>query len=280
MNKNNAAPLRGWTLVLSLAALAAGFLIANLNVFEVSLIYLGLFLVVAAVGLFTNLWGGLAASGVAVFALILLNQYVGIYPVQNRIVNIATELAVFLMAGPIAGWLSHVIEDGQQRINHWISLAEGHATHDKTFNTLKPEWSKIRLEEEVARAKSYSRPLSIALLQFTDIAGANRKERVAAFQALIRVARSATSSPIVVAYVGENRVMLILPEHAKEQTRQMLSVIQARAVNELYFPDGAESLGRPLSQRGEIQMAVADLGPENGSADVLLQSAASVFGNP
>jgi len=192
MNNNNAISLRGWTLGLSLAALAAGFLIANINVFDVSLVYLGLFLAVVAVGLFTNLWGGLVASGIAVFVLILLNQYIGIYPVQNRIVNIATELAVFLAAGPIAGRLSHVIEDGQQQVNHWISLAERYATHDKTFNTLKPEWSKTRLEEEVARAKSYSRPLSIALLQFADMAGASRKERVAAFQALIRIARSAT----------------------------------------------------------------------------------------
>ena len=277
MNKNHTASLRGWILGLSLAALATGFLIANINVFDVSLVYLGLFLAVVAVGLFTNLWGGLAASAIAVFALVLLNQYVGIYPVQNRIVNIATELVIFLVAGPLAGRLSHVIEDGQRQINHWISLAEGYATHDKTFNTLKPEWSKIRLEEEVARAKNYSRPLSIALLQFTEIASASRKERVAAFQALIRIARSAALAPIVVAYLGENRVMLILPEHSKAQAQQKLSIIKARVAKELYFPVDGESLGRPLNQRGEIQMAVAELGPENVSADALLQSAASAL---
>ena len=277
MNKNNASALRGWTLGLSLTALAAGFLIANINVFEISLVYLGLFLAVITVGLFTNVWGGLATSGIAVFALVLLNQYVGIYPVQNRVVNIATELAVFLVAGPVAGWLFRVIENGQQQINHWISLAEGYAAHDKTFNTLKPEWSRIRLDEEVARAKNYSRPLSVAFLQFTNIASADRKERIAAFQALIRIARSATFPPIVVTYTGENRIMLLLPEHSEEQARQMLSTIRTRAATELYFPDGHEMLGKPLNQWGEIQMAVASLGPEHGSADSLLQNIASTL---
>ncbi len=275
MNKNNATALRGWTLGLSLAALAAGFLIANINVFNISLVYLALFLIVVAAGLLTNPWGGLAASGIAVFALILLNQYVGIYPVQNRVVNIASELAVFLVAGPLAGWFSRVIETGQAQLDHWISVAEGQDTRDKTFNTLKPEWSRARLEEEVARAKSYARPLSVALLQFADIASASGMERVAALQALIRIANSATSSPMVVAYFGENRVLLILPEHPKEKAQQILASIQARAEKELYFPEGVESLGMPLRGRGKLQMAVASLGPENGSAEALLQNAVS-----
>src|SRR5574341_983781 len=103
MNKNNAIALRSWTLGLSLAALAAGFLVANINVFNISLVYLGLFLAVVTAGLLTNPWGGLAASGIAVFALSLLNRSIGIYPVQNRVINIASELAVFLLAGPLTG---------------------------------------------------------------------------------------------------------------------------------------------------------------------------------
>ncbi len=275
MNKNNATALRGWTLLLSLAVLAAGFLIANIHALNFSLVVLSLFVVVVTAGLLTNPWGGLAASGIAVFALTLLNQYVGIYPVRNRFVNIASELAVFLVAGPLAGWLSRLIETGQAQISHWISAAEGQAAHDKTFNALKPEWSRVRLEEEVARARSYARPLSVALLQFADMASANRKERVAALQALIRIARSATSSPMVVTYFGENRVLLILPEHSEETAQQVLDCIQARADKEMYFPDGVESLGKPLHQRGKLLMAVASLGPENGSAEALLQEAAS-----
>jgi hypothetical protein len=275
MNKNSALTLRGWTLGLSLAALAAGFLIANVNAFEISLVYLALFLVVVGIGLMTNPWGGLAASGIAVFALVLLNQYVGIYPVQNRVVNIASELAVFLAAGPLAGWFSQIIETRQAHVNHWIAVAEGQATHEGVFNTLKPEWSKVRLEEEVARAKACARPLSVAILQFADITATERTERVAALQALIRIARSATAIPAVVSYLGENRVLMILPEHSDDQAQAVLAAVQARAETEVYFPTGGETLGQSLSRFGKIRMAAASLGSGDGSAESLLQAASA-----
>lgn len=272
MNKNNAIALRSWTLGLSLAALAAGFLVANINVFNISLVYLGLFLAVVTAGLLTNPWGGLAASGIAVFALSLLNRSIGIYPVQNRVINIASELAVFLLAGPLTGMFSQVIERNQAQIEHWIAVAEGRSTHDPIFGTLKPEWSKVRLEEEVTRAKAYMRPLSVAILQFADIANTRRNDRVAALQTLIRIVRSETAAPTVVSYLGENRVLLILPEHSSDQAQTVLSTIQARAETEKYFPEDGEALGQPLNRFGKIQMAVASFGSENGSAEALLQA--------
>jgi len=279
MNKTLALPLRAWTLALSAAALVTGFLIATINAFDVSLIYLGLFLAVVAAGLLTNIWGGLAASGVAVFALAVLNQYVGIYPVQNRILNVATELGIFLAAGPLAGWLSRVIETGQQRLNHWHALAEARATHDETFNTLKPEWVKIRLEEEVERARRFSRPLALALLQFSDLSDVGSMQRRAALQALIRIARAATLPPAVVSGTEDGRLMLILPESSSEQARQILSVIETRAAREPFFPDGTQSLGRPLHQHGAVRTAVTSLSAEHATAEALLRDAASALGS-
>ena len=279
MNKTLALPLRAWTLALSAAALVTGFLIATINAFDVSLIYLGLFLAVVAAGLLTNIWGGLAASGVAVFALAVLNQYVGIYPVQNRILNVATELGIFLAAGPLAGWLSRVIETGQQRLSHWRALAEARATHDETFNTLKPEWVKIRLEEEVERARRFSRPLALALLQFADLSDAGNMQRRAALQALIRIARAATLPPAVVSGTEDGRLMLILPESSSEQARQILSVIETRAAREPFFPDGTQSLGRPLHQHGAVRTAVTSLSAEHANAEAFLRDAASALGS-
>jgi hypothetical protein len=275
LNKNKANTLRGWTLGLTLAAIMAGFLIANINAFEISLIYLVLFLIVVGTGLVTNPWGGLTASGIAVFALVLVNQYVGIYPVQNRVVNIASELVVFLMAGPLAGWFSEVIEKHQAEITHWVAVAEERSAHEAMFNTLKPEWSRIRLEEEVARAQAYARPLSVAILQFTEVVINDRNDRVAALQALIRIARSTTATPAVVSYLGQNRVLLILPEHSDAQARAVMAAIQARAETEIFFPKGSEALGQPLRQFGKIQMAVASLGSGNGRAESLLRVASA-----
>lgn len=273
MKNNDATMLRGWTLALSLAALLAGFLITNVNTFDVSLIYLTLFLVVIVAGLLTHIWGGLVASGIAVFSLVLLNQYVGIYPVQNRVVNIASELAIFLLAGPLAGWFSQVIEKHQAQVKHWIAVSEEQSTHENVFNTLKPDWSKARLEEEVARAAAYTRPLAVAVAQFTDTNSSIREERIAALQALIRIARSSTTVSAVVSYLGENRVLMILPEHTEEQTRDVLTSIRARAEAEKYFFAGGTGLGQPLKEFGELQMGAASLGSGNGSAESLLQRA-------
>jgi GGDEF domain-containing protein len=267
--------LRGWTLVLCLASLLAGFLIAHVNAIGISLIFLALFLVVIAVGLLTNPWGGLAASGIAVFALVLLNQYIGIYPVQDRLVNIASELAVFLVAGLIAGWSSQAIEKQQAALKHWSGLAEERSIHDPVFQTLKPEWSRIRLEEELMRAKSFARPLSIAILRLEDPQGISLDERRQALQALVRIARSAAGIPAVISYLGENRVLLILPEHSCEQAQDIIRSVSARARTELFFPGVGSNLGKPLGEYGRLEAAIASLQTGDESAESLLQTASS-----
>jgi GGDEF domain-containing protein len=273
MKANKATGLRGWILGLILAALVAGFLIANINTYNINLVYLGLFLIVVAMGLLTNPWGGLIASSIAVFALLLLNQYVSINPLPDNFVNLASEMVVFLVAGPLAGWFSQVIETRQAQLDHLISEVESQSTHDMIFNTLKPEWGEARLEEEAARAISYKRPLSIAVLQFVEQASQDRDERVAAIQALIRVVRSTTASPSVVSYYGENRVLLILPEHTGERALMVLNNIRKRADTELYFVAGGAALGNPLGQWGKLRGNVASLAPGDENANDLLQRA-------
>ena len=277
MIKNYGLRLRAWIIGLCAAALATGFLIANINAFNVSPIYLILFLGVVSVGVLTNVWGGLAASGVAVFSLAVLNQFVGIYPVQNPVVNIATELSIFLFSGPASGWLAHVLEGLEQRIRHADSLAEAGAMHDTTFHTLKTEWAMLRLEEEVARARRFERPLSLGVLGFADGSAGREAERGAALQGLIRIARACTSPPEVVSLTPDGRVMLILPEHSKEQAGQILSMIQSRAATEHFFPDGAGSLGKPLQLHGAIEVTAVALRAEHAGAGTLLQDAVAAM---
>lgn len=262
---------RAFTLLISVVALLAGFLISNLNIFWVSLIHLALFLVVITIGLLTNIWGGLTVSGIAVFSLVILNQYAGVYPSQNRVINLASEFAIYLVAGPLAGWLSHQFDNHQEGMKRWISLAEDQATHETVFHTLKPQWSKVRLEEEVLRARTYARPLSIALLQFTKINERNREERIAGLQALIRIAQSTTTVPTVVTYLGENRVFLLLPEHTEKQAQELLTEIRSRAETERFFP--GKDLGVPLTELGPLKISVVVYSSNDVSADSLLETA-------
>lgn len=277
MKISESASLRLRVFALAVVAILAAYLSASINSFENGLIHIALLSTLIAVGLATNVWGGVAASAVAAFAIILLNQYLGVFSRQYVVMNIASELFFYIAAGPLAGSLSWTTGHMQDEINHWLKLAEDRTTHDDNFGTLKPEWAKIRLEEETLRAKNFARPLSIVLMKFDAGGNASRSERISALKAMIRVLRSGTQPPSVISYIGNDQVLLILPEHTAEKTQQVLAGLQERAKTELYFPDAkAEAIGKPLGKMGQMLTAAATLDKES-NGDVLFEKAKSAL---
>ncbi len=287
MKRSESMVIRLWALALVLAVALTTLLVLSINPFEVSLAYLGLLAAELAVGLMTNVWGGVTASAVCVFLIVLTNQYAGIYSRENRIINISSELLLFLAIGPLAGMLSRAVRTMQRQAEHWLAQAEEQTVLDAKFGTLKAEWAKIRLEEEILRAGSYKRPLSVVLLQLepSQTGGPakpifKRSERLGALQALVRLARSTTQPPAVVSYLGSNQVLLVLPEHNFFQASQKAADIQTLAATTVYFP-GEHSLdpvpddkrlGKPLQGWGQLRVGVAAL---DGilNAEVLLAQA-------
>jgi len=253
---------------LAMLALVATLLVMAINPMDVSLIYLALLAVTIAVGLLTNVWGGSIASAVSVFAIVMLNQYSGVYPRENLIVNTATELIAFLLIGPLAGSLSIAIDRVQRQANRWLARTEELTVHDDTFGTLRFPWAKVRLEEETMRAAQFRRPLSVAILQLEPHPEAHKQnghDRVAALQGIVRLARSVTNPPAVVTYAGNDQVLLILPEYTSDQARQLAQTLAERAARARYFPDDkAKTLGKPLGQWGELRFGLASL---NGNAE-------------
>jgi GGDEF domain-containing protein len=262
MSKKDSAQVRMLVFFLGGMLILAAFLVTQVNPLEFSLAILALLAGVAAVGLLTNIWGGLFASVIASFAVILLNQYMGIYPRENYILNISSELAVLLAVGPLAGAVSNRLEKMQHHLEHWVRIAEQHTIHDETFGTLKPEWAKIRLDEEVLRAVRFQRPLAIALLELESHI-LSQDERVAALQALIRVTRAAAQPPCVVSHIGSDQLLLVLPEHDPIQVQALLEKIKERVGTEKFFPDGAktaaEGLGKPLGAETSLRAGLASL---------------------
>ena len=299
MKRNESIVTRLWAFALGVAVIVAAVLVMRINTFEISLAYMGILAAVLAVGLATNLWGGLAASAVAVFVITLINQYAGIYPRENRIINIASELILFLAVGPLAGVLASAVAAMQRQAESWLAQAEEQTIHDAEFGTLKPEWLRARLEEESLRAGRYNRPLAVAILhleanaeaQGGAKAPARRAERLGALQAVVRVARSVTQPPAVVAYLGSDQVALILPEHTAAQARQCVAEIERLAETTVFFPSefllrggrGAplqdKSMGRPLGEWGRLSSGVAELDGQS-SAEALLERAKAGLAQP
>jgi len=275
MSESISLRLRAFALVL--ITILASYLSASINTFENGLIHITLLAALIAVGLATNLWGGVAASAVAAFAIILINQYLGVFARQYVIMNIASELFFYTAAGPLAGSLAETISHMQYEINHWLKLTEDRTIHDDNFGTLKPEWAKIRLEEETLRAKTFLRPLSITLMKFNTGTNASRSERIAALSAVIRIARSETKPPVVISYIGNDQILLILPEHTAELTHRVLASLEERTKTELYFPAGkTDGIGKPLSQMGQMIASTATLEKES-NGEALLEKAKSAL---
>lgn len=263
---------------LAVLTIITTLLVVTINPVEVALTHLALLAGTIAIGLMTNIWGGLIASALCVFAVVWFNQYAGIHLREGGFFNIGTELTTFLLAGPLAGKLAGVIKALQQEIDHWLAQAKALAVQDDTFGTLKPEWARVRLDEEALRAASFQRPLSVALLQLDpklEIAQASQSERVAVLQAVIRVTRAIIQPPSLVTHAGGDEVLVILPEHTADQTRLVTNMLQARLAQEVYFPpeDANHSLGKPLGAWGSLRVGLATLNGQAESGEALLNRA-------
>ncbi|NOZ05190.1 MAG: hypothetical protein GXP41_02390 [Chloroflexi bacterium] len=262
---------------LGVLTLVTTLLVVAINPLGISLVYLALLAVILAVGLWTNVWGGGVASAVGVFAIVLTNQYSGIYPRENLIINIAAELVAFLLVGPLAGILAGTIEEMQRRADDWLERAEELTLHDETLGTLRFSWATVRLEEEIMRAVRFARPLSVAVLRMEphpESPAPSAQERIAALQAVVRLARSVAGPPAVITHAGDDQVVLILPEHTLEQANQVAQTLAERVPQTHYFPDDdPEPLGKPLGRWGHLQVGLASLDGQGESGESLIDRA-------
>jgi GGDEF domain-containing protein len=254
-------------------------LVVNINPVEIGLIYLILLEGIVIVGLMTNTKMGLVASAVSIFIISLFNRYSGVYIPETTSVNGAAELIAFFLVGPIAGRLGETIGQIQRQANQWQTQAEAQTVHDKLLGTLKPAWAEVRLKEEMMRARQFGRPLSVLLLQVNpepDISTKADHDRTAVLQAVIRLSQSLTQPPAVVTCLDENQVLLILPEYSGEQADELGQRLSAQSANVLYFPDKkTKSLGKAVSQWGQVRIGAVSLNGHNTSPEMLLAEAVS-----
>jgi GGDEF domain-containing protein len=274
---SEAARARSWALALASFTIATAGLIIAVNPLEAALVDLALLLGVSALGVLTGLWGGLIASAAGVVLIMLLNQYAGIYTREYGVINLATALGAFLLVGPVAGGLGRSIDRMQRKADRWLARAEELAVHDETLGTLKPEWATVRLNAEIERAQRFQRPLSIALLHLQAHPEAllgRRPERVAALQAVIRVARAMTQPPTIVAHSGGDQVLIVLPEQDAAQTRSIVAALRQQLDREVYYPkDQPQALGKPLREWGQLRSSVVMLNGSLECGETLIEQA-------
>lgn len=277
MQMNNAVWARMLAFGLVVLIAVTTILMINVNPLEIGLAYLALLAGVVIVGLMTNTKTGLVLSVVTIFMMTLFNRHSGVYIPETMAAHTATELAAIFLTGLMAGRLGRTIEHIQRQANYWEAHAEAQTVHDQTFGTLKLAWAEIRFKEEMMRAKQFGRPLSVILLQVdpdSDVSTTALDDRLAVLQAIIRLSRSLSQPPSVVTCLDENQVLLILPEYSAEQADELGQRLLDQAANVLYFPDKAtKTLGKSISQWGQVHIGVACLNGHDTNAEMLLTQA-------
>jgi len=280
MLRSEWAQERLWLVGLIILVIAASFLAVQVNSTDIALTFLLLLLGLVAVGLLTGIWGGFLAGVAGVSAILLANLYAGLYPRETFLINTATQAVMFLAAGVVAGRLSIVLDRAQSRTDHWRSQAEQYRIHDEQLGVLKPDWALERLEAEVQRALRFSRPLTVWMLHLTPQPNANEAagERLAVLQATLRVLRALAHPPAVFSYLGEDRILVILPEFDAVQTQSLANNFRDRCKLEHYFPPGQNySLGRTIAEWGVFHEAISSLSGAGDSAAGVLERARSAL---
>ncbi len=279
--EKNTLWLKLWAFGLTLALVTASYLIIAVNPVEIAVLYLGALAIVAGFGLVTNVLGGGTAAIVAVFAIVLVNRFSGIYPRESLFVNVATELVAVLLVGPLAGRVSAVVDRIYRRGVHWRTRAREQSVHDERLGTLKPEFAIIRLNEEILRAKAFSRPLSVITMDIIPRhAPETPDEPLQVLQTMVRVTRSLTVPPTVIVGTGENQLTLILPEYTAPAAADLSHKLMMMVEKAPFFTkEHMSSLGNPVSSWGNMRTGVAALNgqPETG-ASLLKRAQAALNG--
>ena len=278
---SEASYLRLWALGLAALSVLAAVLIAQVNPLEGALVSLAALVAVVVVGLLTNVWGGLLAGALGASTMLWITHNAGALQ-PGALASTAGALAAVLLAGPLAGGVSRAIERTRHEADRWLGCAEETAIHDEILGVLKPEWARIRLEEEAVRAAHFGRPLTVALLQLTPRSLASRRaERLAALQAVLRVARAALPPAAVVAHAGAGQVLLILPEHTLEQGQLLVEQVCRQSAAGHYFPpQEATPLGQPMRDYGDLGAGLIALDGHPETADELLARARAAIAEP
>lgn len=277
--EKNTLWLKLWAFGLALTIIIATYLTIAVNPVEIAVLYLGVLAIVAGIGLVTNVLGGGIAAVAAVFAIVLIDQFSGIYPRESLLVNVATELVAVLAIGPLAGRVSALVDRVYRRGAHWRTLAREQAAHDEALGILKPQFAAVRLNEEIMRANAFDRPLSVITLDIIPHHPPETADEARQIlQTMIRVARSLTKPPTVIARTGENQIALILPEFTASAAADLSHQLMTQVERAPFFTkDSVTSLGNPVSSWGNMRAGVAALNGQPETGDTLLKRAQSAL---
>lgn len=251
--------------VLALVAAAAGVAEGRIE----GLLLVGAAAAVFAIGLAGDAWVGLIVGLGAAALVIFVRQAAGSW-VPGAFALAAVESAALIGTGWAAG-----------RAGSGLRVARAFGTHDGdeagavfgSIGMLPADLALVRLEEEVSRARSYRRPLSVAILAVETVdpeLDADGRNEV--FRAVARVAETMLREMDVPFLFAANRIGAILPETGGVAAAIATSRI-LEAVSTGGFIHRRRNQRQSLAGAVAVRLAVVSLTPSVRTAGDLLDRA-------
>jgi GGDEF domain-containing protein len=218
--------------------------------------------------LFLDAFGGLvlgfATAAAVVLALRLSDQWTA--------ASFATDLALVL--GLVAtGWLAGMVSAGIHARR--VGEEEGGGTRPAygSLGLVTAEVAEFRLEEEVVRARSHGRPLSVVVIRVTITDPAlDVNARSAAQRAVARLVESMLRDTDVPFADPPDEFGAILPETDAAAAWEVLGPVLDAAARAA-FTVREQDERRNLVDCAELQVGLATLGDRTGEAATVLEAA-------
>lgn len=225
------------------------------------------------VGLASNAWAGFVIGLGAAALVIFARQTIGSW-VPAGFTLAAIESAALIGTGWAAGGAGGALREAGARRAH--DAVEGGGVFG-SMGMLSSELAMVRLEEEVSRATSYRRPLSLALLDVDAVdPEIDADMRDAVFRALARVTETMLREMDVPFLFAASRFGAILPE-----TGAMAAAIATgrilEAISTGRFTHRRTNQRRLLTDAVAVRVAVVSLTSSVSTAGQLLDHATSAL---
>ncbi|MGY1681025.1 hypothetical protein [Geodermatophilus sp. SYSU D01176] len=266
--------MSGWTdqhvpvaLALAVAALAGAVAMAVAGSY--SLVGLAAVLVTALGALFLDAFGGLVLGFATAAGVVLVLRVAERWTPAT----FATDLALVL--GLVAlGWLAGMVSAGIHARR--AGDGEGSGTARPAYGSLgliTEEVAEARLDEEVARARSHGRPLSVVVIRVTILDPAlDANARNAAQRAVARLVESMLRDTDVPFAAPPDEFGAILPETDGAAAWEVVGPVLDAAARAA-FTVREQDERRNLVECAELHVGLATLGDQTSGAIALLEAA-------
>lgn len=216
-------------------------------------------------GSLLDAYGGLVAGLACAAVLVAVRQYADRWSADDFAAAVVEVLAI-IAAGAVCGTVA-------QRLRHLADRPDRQAAAFGSLGLLPLGAATNRLDEELERARTHRRPLTLAVFSVRVTAPElDRGAQTRAVRSVARIVEHRAAETDVPFAVTEDQLGLILPETDQGQAWERVGEV-LDALEEATFTAGLDRRRLAVSDVTAYSAGIVEAGPEHSSAAALLEAA-------